>query len=73
MPRLAGWSGGRSVRRWRAKRSRIGLGLVGDPLRRAQLLYLALLPLAAIMIVRLSAATHADLTAAEMTSEWQKA
>ena len=50
-----------------------GLGLLGDPLRRTQLLYLALLPLAAVMIVRLSAATHADLTAAEMTSERQKA
>jgi len=50
-----------------------GLGLVSDPLRRTQLLYLALLPLAAVMIVRLSAATHADLTAAEMTSERQKA
>lgn len=50
-----------------------GLGLVGDPLRRIQLLYLALLPLAAVMMVRLAAATHADLSAAEMTSEHNRA
>ncbi|MET3808835.1 hypothetical protein ABIB25_005865 [Nakamurella sp. UYEF19] len=42
-------------------------------MRRIQLLYLALLPLAAFMIVRLAAATHADRSAAELTSERNKA
>lgn len=49
-----------------------GLGLVGDPLRRTQLLYLALLLLAAVMIVRLSTTTHSDLSKAKMTSNRQR-
>ena len=35
-----------------------GLGLVEDPLARARVLYAALLPLAALMLLRLAAATR---------------
>jgi hypothetical protein len=41
-----------------------GLGLAGGPVERTQLLYLALLPAAAVMVARLAAAArHPDIHA----------
>lgn len=46
-----------------------GFGFVDDPLQRAQLLYFALLPLAAFMIYRLSAASRLGIEVGAVSSE----